>query len=259
MKNLVLFITLVFISQVTDAQLPTTSLSEMGIKGHVKTIVELAWHSKTNEDFVDTSVVPAKRVIQFDNEGNETDEVFTFGNKTSAMKYAYNYSKNKIVTLSQFDGNNKLKYKYVFTYVDDKLIELLKYEGSTAEPAYKFIYKYDGLGNRFEESIYGINNVLINKNTLLYNENNQRIQQKASGNIGDKSSAPVWKYTYDKLGNLIKTEILSSKGDFQGKIECGYFNLDKNGNWTLKTENNTNRLVEDVFSKYNLILKRNIF
>ena len=231
----------------------------MGVKGRVKTITELAWHGKANEEFVDTSVAPAKRVIQFDNKGNETEETFTVGNKTSVIKYAYNYSKNEIVTVSQFEGNNKLKYKYIFTYADEKLIELLKYEVSTPQPAYKFVYKYDGRSNRSEESIYGINNVLINKNTFLYNKDNQQIEQKAFGNNKEESKISVWKYSYDHLCHLIKTEILNPKGDFQSKIECGYSNLDKNGNWTLKTENHTSRLVEDVFSKYNLIFKRNIY
>ncbi len=231
----------------------------MGIKGHVRTIIELAWHSKMNEEFVDTTIAPAKRVIQFDNKGNETEEVFTLGDKTSVIKYAYNYSRNKMVTVSQFDGSSKLKYKYVFTYVDDKLLELVKYEGLTPEPAYKFVYKYDERGNRFEENIYGINSVIINKNTFLYNKDNQLFQQKSGVNNKDDSKVSVWKYTYDQLGHLIKTEILNSKGDYKSKIDYGYSNIDKYGNWTLKTENHENKLIEDVFSKHKIIFKRTIY
>ncbi len=86
----------------------------------------------------------------------------------------------------------------------------------------RFLYKYDGKGNRIEKSIFRKDGSLASKQTYKYDPKGRRVSESTEV---DKEVPEELKFTYDKAGNVI-AQISGSR-----KTIYRYVQFDPSGNW----------------------------
>jgi len=247
MKTFILFITAICFTQIVSAQVKVTDLAELPLKGHVKQVVEYTFH--------DSDKLAEKRILKFDVNGNQTEQLIFDGNGNMSFKILYSYPSNNIVITNQFDANGKLFLKCIYKYDDNgREIESDPDYGSNIQSAVsKFTFKYDRDGNRIEEDTYNTENKISQKNILLYNNKNQEIELDSKGFLNNES-----KFTYDSLGNQIKLETYNTDGAVNGGSVFSYSDVDNNGNWLLSTSETKGHSQWQGDYTFKNVIKRNI-
>ncbi len=139
----------------------------------------------------------------------------------------YDEQGNLIATM-EVAADSRLRRSYVS--IDPRTV--LEYWGE--EPAFpgrkeddyrlsaKFVYKYDGKGNRIEKSIFHKDGSLASKHKYTYDPKGRRITE--STEVG-KEVSDVLKFTYDEKGNLIAQASGTQKTTYR------YTQFDSAGNW----------------------------
>ncbi len=263
MKNLILSIVFACYSLFTNAQPgmrvsmgenPGTNLIGLGLKGHVKEIIEVQYIGRLNEVVVDTSKLSIKKIMRFDPEGNEVEELQYGRNDRLLSKCSYGYTDPKAIVVDKFVQDTVHLGKYVFVYDDmGKIKELDIFPRNAKTAIFKTLYKYDKKGNKEEEiSFVGLKNVM-GKVTYRYNNQNKKIEQNAyddRGNLLDKTT-----FDYDNYGNSTETGTFEMRGMVQVKNIIRRQNADRYGNWQFTTtERKSNGMLGDNLDK--AIIKR---
>lgn len=86
----------------------------------------------------------------------------------------------------------------------------------------KFIYRYDGKGNRIEKSVFNKDGSLASKQEYTYDPKGRRISQSTEV---DKEVREELKFTRDKAGNVITQTSGTQKTTYR------YTEFDSSGNW----------------------------
>jgi len=234
MKNFILIIVFFCFVQIVEAQTlfppeAVSNLKELGIKGHVKELIEYSYSAKYDDN--DTSKKRWKTIFEFDQQGNLLSEIVYSPHGRITSKSLYNYTKKDTVTISQFDYTNKLANKLILKY-DDRgmLIESDQYNPPIVAPTFKTTFKYDVKGNEIENDLYFGNGSLAQVAVIFYGRKNQKTEEDFTGKFAINNKTV---YKYDELGYLIEEETIN-KDDSAPTIELKYAKHDKYGNWLMK-------------------------
>jgi hypothetical protein len=240
MKNLTLFIIFLFIVRLAAAQTRVTDLSQASLKGKVKQVTTYTFRGD-NHTVPDTTDSAEKTIETFDEKGWALEEKMYGKNDTLKERFSFEYIGDSIVVMKQFDYSGKLFVKYIYKY-DSQGKETEFDMNSDAQPQmrlgkinYRCIYKYDELENRVSEEQYIDNDKLTMKTNSKYNDLHQRIQSDEESFFGKIVKKSKVIFTYDNVGNLIKSEIYDVDGHLTGGNDASYGKFDKYGNWLIKT------------------------
>jgi len=210
------------------AQKSESGLKSFGLKGKVKVLTEYTFKGKKGR--LDTLHSISKIVVEFNENGNITSESV---DGVLKEKSVYDYSLNKTVVVNSYDSKGNVTsqiaykldrddneveantrsvsgqtYKYMMKYnTDGKILEQEDYKGTDNTPFAKIVSHYDNNGELSEQDSFGINGQLQIKRTVLY----------------------------DSINNVSHQETLYPIIDSQLIESINTVNLDKNGNWQLKT------------------------
>ena len=139
----------------------------------------------------------------------------------------YDEQGNRIATM-EVAADSRLQRSYV--HLDARTV--LEYWGE--EPSFpgrkeddyrlsaKFIYKYDGKGNRIEKSVLNKDGSLASRQKYTYDPKGRRITE--STEVG-KEVSEVLKFTYDDAGNVLTQTSGTQKTTYR------YTQFDSAGNW----------------------------
>jgi YD repeat-containing protein len=216
--------------QGADTKIKKNSLSELMLKGNVKTVTENIFEEKDeNRQFIKNK--QTKRIILFNEKGNITEET-SFNSKGKIdSKRVYTYDANENLILQDF---------FIYDQAEKKLVMLGKYG-----------YKYDDRGNKTEEGNY------TTDGTDLYSITSKRIFDEKGNRIaiinyfhsysGAKNDSSKTTYIYDELGNCI--EEFTNSNSFHSKT----FKYDEKGNnIETTTFNKDGSLKSTETSRYNI-------
>jgi len=157
------------------------------------------------------------------------------GNQMPSMqdKSAYGESETydeqgNLIARVEFGPDTYLRRAYV--HVDAKTVleywsekpSLPDSKETDAHLSAKFVYKYDGKGNRIEKSIFHKDGSLASKHKYTYDPKGRRITE--STEVG-KEVSDVLKFTYDETGNVIAQASGTQKTTYR------YTQFDSAGNW----------------------------
>ncbi len=240
MKKFIIFTILVCFVQIVSAQTRVTDLSQSSLKGKVKRVTTYTFRGD-NHMAPDTTASAEKTIETFDEKGWAIEEKIYDKNDALRERFSFEYIGDSIVVNNQFDSSGKLFVKYIYKY-DDHGKETEFDMNSDAQPKmrlakidYRCIYKYDELGNRVSEEQYIDKNKLTIRTILRYNDQHQRIQSDEESFFGKTSNKSKTLYTYNSLGNLIKSEIYDLDGKLTGGNDASYDKFDNYGNWLIET------------------------
>ncbi len=242
MKTFVIFITIFSVSLTTCAQNPKALLTELGLKGPVKKIIEYKYSTDTSKINIDTSKKILKTIIEFDENGNETEELmYNIDRKGQQSKFSFKYKKDSTIVKTQFDDRGKLFCTYVFKYdgqgrkiVFDTKSEKYKRQGylSMSPSEGMTTYKYDEKGNLIEDDQYNVSlKKYVFKNKYLYDEKNQKIEMDGYRDEEILDSKTIFKY--DTVGRAIEMSSYDRDNKFMGGGSTEYVATDQYGNWTM--------------------------
>lgn len=236
MKNLILLSFLLCNIRLATAQTKVTDVSQLPLMGKVKRVTTYTFRGD-NHVAPDTTASPEKTIEIFDEKGRASEEKTYGKNGELRQRFSFEYFGDSVAVKNQFDGSGKLSVKYIFKY-DSSGKETEFDMKSEARPQmrlakidYRCIYKYDDSGNRISAEQYIDNNQLTMKTASMYNGRHQRIQSIEESFFGTKVKKSKIIYTYDNIGNSIKSEIYDTEGNLTGGNSSSYANLDKYGNW----------------------------
>ncbi|HTK20757.1 MAG TPA: hypothetical protein VL442_14625, partial [Mucilaginibacter sp.] len=170
-----------------------------------------------------------------------TEEKMYDKNDALQTRFSFEYIGDSVVVKKQFDRSGKLFVKYIFKY-DGRGKETEFDMHSDAQPQfrlakinYRCIYKYDKLDNRISEEQYIDNDKLTMKTSSKYNDQHQRVESDEESFFNKVLQKSKVIYTYDNLGNLIKSKIYDANGQLTGGNDASYDKFDKYGNWLIRT------------------------
>jgi len=266
MKNLILFITITCISQIANAQmsdkLPTTSLKDLKLRGHVKEVVDSGYVGELLQVKIDTMHVYYTTTMKFDEKGNETGETTQYGDKTLNSKSSYNYIDKKTLIVNRTSTDSKFFDISIFKYNENgKKIEC-DYSANFIQNDVpdttfgKYIYKYDTINKRTEVAIQRKDTVENEKIIFLFNDKHENIETDIYNSRGILYYKTV--SYYDRYGNKTKSENYLF-GQPTGGNTSTYNKVDHNGNWKLKISqdylgpNSTGGVVQKEFIKRTII------
>lgn len=228
----------------------------MEVKGPAKEIIEYIYNGKLNETSVDTAKKPAKRIMDFDTDGNKTAEIFLSSKGALLKKYTFDYHQKNKVTVSEFDANSQVTEIYVFNYDDNRqLVGRDGYKPQLETAILKTAYKYDANGNRIEEDNYfGVN--LLLKDLFFYDGKYRKDKVETYDMKGKLFS--VSKFKYDAHGDLTQLDHDVFMAGAKDNTTNKYQEKDKYGNWLLdiSTQNGDDFLMGKTVNKK--IVKRSI-
>lgn len=239
MKNLILFISFLWGAISANAQTRLTDLSQVSLKGKVKSVITYTFRGE-NHLIPDTTGSVEKTVETFNEKGWALDEK-RYKNDMLTDRFLFEYIGDSIVVNNQFNSSGKLHAKYIYRYDSDGKETEFDMK-SDAQPQirlakinYRCIYKYNESGDRISDEQYIDDNRLTMKTTSKYNDHHQRIQSDEEWFFDKTVKKSKITYTYDNAGNLLKSEICDLDGKRTGGNEISYNKFDKYGNWLMKT------------------------
>jgi len=211
------------------------------LKGHIKQIIEYNYINPRN---IDSLKNPIKTIKNFDEKGDQLDEITynKLGNLES--KTVFDNSKDNTVIHSLYDSKGNLTFKTISKYDNHGLeIESGSYSDETVPSVpdyakFKIIYKYDDKDNVIETDTYSEGNKLSAKETFIYNENHQIIEDRLTDYLPNGVSKTTHFLQYDLDGNRITSKRYLSNGDLKIEDISLYSNLDLQGNWLTLTDEN---------------------
>ncbi|WP_259069385.1 hypothetical protein HDF24_14155 [Mucilaginibacter sp. X4EP1] len=223
-----------FVTQIAFAQIKVTDISENGLKGKVKKVIEYTYRGGEN---LDTLGTPEKRIRNFDEKGNQIDEVIYDKSGNLMTKFVFEYPKDKTIIKNQYDANNKLQCKYTFKY--DPRGNEIEFDTYANNPSIKtdakMVFVYDANQNRIEEDSYIDGSHQTERAIFFYNEKNQKIEEDRALFFTQAIKNEKIIFSYDDLGNQIKSETFDSNDKLTGSTEISYSQNDLNGNWLVRT------------------------
>jgi hypothetical protein len=261
MKNLILFAIFLCIARLAPAQTRVTDVSQAGLKGKVKSVITYTFRADNHAE-PDTAGSAEKTIETFDEKGWSQEDKMYDKNGALQERFSYEYIGDSIVVKNQFDGSGKLFVKYIFRY-DYQGKETEFDMKSDAQPQmrlakidYRCIYEYDNSGNRITEDQYIDKDRLTMRTVSKYNNQHQRIQSDQESFFGKTIKATKTIYTYDAMGNIVKSENYDADGKPAGGYEVAYKQFDKYGNWLLvKSSSSGHSIMQGDFT-FTSITKR---
>lgn len=240
MKNLVLLITLTVFVQIGGAQVRVECMpGQPKLIGHIKQIIEYNYINPRN---IDSLKNPVKVIKDFDEKGNQLDEITYNKLEKVKSKTVFDNSRANTVIQSCNDSKGDLMWKTISKYDNNgNEIEMSNYPdtttGITSEVNnFKLIYKYDDRNNVVEMTIYSDGNKLSSKEIFIYNENHQIIENHSIQYLPNRTSESKELMQYDADGNKITSKIYTSDGKLKTEHIILYNNIDEEGNWLTETE-----------------------
>ena len=235
MKKAVLSAAFICLVHIVNAQTNETCLSDFGLKGNVKEIIDFVYRGYFNQNNVDSAKSPEKNIIKFDKNGNELDAYSYDRRGRLSAKFVFSYENSKTLVKKSYDANGALQGEYIFKY-DDKgnQIEMDTYYDIDLKLLNSLIYKYDKSGNRVEEDTYNAAGGLTEKAIYHFNENGQVAEQNQGWYMPNSSKIQKVLFKYDSAGNKTTDYTYDLNGQLTGESNISYNNLDGHGNWQLK-------------------------
>jgi hypothetical protein len=261
MKNLILLSVLFCIATSAAAQTRVTDISQAPLNGKVKRVTTYTFRGG---DHVapDTTASAEKTIETFDEKGWAIEEKMYDKTGTLQERFSFKYVGDSVVMSNQFDGSGKLSVNYIYKY-DTHGNETEFDMKSDAQPQtriakvdYRGIYKYDEFGNRVSEEQYIDYDKLSMKSVSKYNDRHQMIQSDEESFFGEVVKKSNTIYTYDNVGNFIKSEIYDADGNLTGGNTATYGKLDKYGNWLKETSSYSGHSVRQGDFIFTTITKR---
>jgi hypothetical protein len=229
MKKLILLIVLGCFSKTVCAQIRVTDLTEPELKGNVKEVIQYTFRTADSTN-LDTSQYWQKNVKEFDEKGNEIEELWFQGDNLLS-KFLFTNANDAKIEKDQFGADGRLDTKYIFNYNKDGQETEFDTEslggGLVTPSTAKMYFKYDAKGNRIEQDQYMDGNCVV-KESFKYDGNNQRTESDRLESYGSTTEKIVTKY--HTVDNQTSEEAYRNGQLSKGRTTT-YYNIDKNRNW----------------------------
>jgi hypothetical protein len=212
-------------------------LSELNLKGKVKTLTEIEYKVSPNTGKIKEGDMLYKYIYSFNENGNliETNSYDPDGNLDGKYTYSYDNIKGNKTEMTSYnpDGSSDERCAYKYDSKGNLIQEIWYYpDGSISK---KYNYKYDDKGNEIAMNRYDFHDSLICKDSYKYNDKGEKIEWNHF-NLSPPTDGTLSKkviFKYDEKENINVESIYLADGSF----ECFSYKYDykKKGNWKKET------------------------
>jgi len=212
-------------------------LSELNLKGRVKTLTEIEYKVLPNTGKIQEGDMMYKYIYSFNENGNfiESDSYNPDGSLDGKYIYAYDNKKGNKTEMTSYNPDGTSDEKCTYKY-DGKgnLIQEIWYspDGSINK---KYNYKYDDKGNEIAMSRYDSRDSLICKDSYKNDDKGEKIEWNhynlSPPTDGTLSRKVIFKY--DDYGNINVENIYLADGNFENYTYK--YDYKRKGNWKKET------------------------
>jgi hypothetical protein len=214
MKRIIFIISIfLLLSKLIIAQKKENDLSDRGLNGKVKSIVQRSEHF-TKKRFWDSTM------YIFNKKGDIITE-YNYGRVRGLdIVWQYKYDKKRNLILKTcLDSSGTTQYKTIDEY--DKNHHLIKsiWYDFDEKPGGLDSFKYDNKGNKIEAITYNADSSIKNKSVFKYNIDNRKVEDSYY-----EAGIFKWKtkYVYDEKGNIIEEYWLGKSDSLLRKLANKY-------------------------------------
>jgi hypothetical protein len=235
MKRLSFVIIFLLFIQFCLAQTAKNSLSRQNLKGRIKKIESALYNLTSDSVKLDTLVPHDKFIDLYDEKGNEVEDSYFGKDGILVSKSIKKYNeKNENIEEDYFTKGVVLESTTIYKY-DEKGNLIESDHEFIPDKAYsKTLYKYDDKSNYIEDDIYNNDGSLRYKDTYKYDSNGNRTELNY-WHAKEDTIRVRWTFSYNEYGNLVREGRYSPGGELEIENVFTYDNIDKAGNWQMKT------------------------
>jgi len=211
-------------------------LMEQNLNGSIKTIIESTYNLIEKDGEINKGSIEVKRTYKYDKMGNMLEEQMATSKFKLRLKHSNKYDNKGNITekiLIDQDDKDDTEIRYTFIYNDKgDVLETNEYntDGILSK---KFTFEYDKQGNLLVKKEKNLPNDWIGyKYIYKYDEIGNAIESKKIGPDGKVELQ--YTYSYDEMGNVIEQNRYFAMDGSETRHSYNYDDFDENNNWRHK-------------------------